>query len=139
MNDPEILVPVFHSTTGLLLWLLVTVAMPIVVGLLTKPQTRAAVKSLGLVAAALLNGFLSEWLAAGDGYDVRKALLQVAVSFVIAGAAYARVWRPLGVADAAQRFGTGQRYIDQTGQPVPVDPDRIARLDAEARRRDPRA
>jgi hypothetical protein len=101
-----VVVPVFHSGPALLIWLAVTVAMPVVVGLLTKPQTPAAVKSLGLVAASLLNGLLSEALAAGDGYDWRKAILQVAVSFVIAGASYARVWRPLGVADAAQRVGT---------------------------------
>lgn len=123
----DVVVPVFQSTTGMVLWLLVTVAMPVVVGLLTKPQTPAAVKALGLVAASLLNGFLSEWLAAGDGYDVRKALMQVVVSFLIAGASYARVWRPLGVTDAAQRIGAG---TSSSGT-------RLAELDAEARRRDP--
>jgi hypothetical protein len=103
----DVVVPVFGSTTAMVLWLLITVAMPVVVGLLSKPQTPAAVKALGLVLASLLNGFLSEWLAAGDGYDLRKAILQVVVSFVIAGASYARVWRPLGVTDAAQRAGAG--------------------------------
>lgn len=103
----DVVVPVFGSTLAMVLWLVVTVLMPVAVGLLTKPSTPAAVKSLGLVAASLINGLLSEALAAGNGYDWRKAILQAVVSFVIAGASYARLWRPLGVTGAAQQLGAG--------------------------------
>lgn len=106
----EIVVPVFHSLTGIIIWGVFTVLMPIVVGTVTNWRTSSAVKSLGLVFLSLANGVLSEWLAAGDGYDWRKAVLQALVSFIVAAATYAHVWKPLGVAAAALNIGSTVKY-----------------------------
>lgn len=103
----DIVVPVFQSTGALLLWLALTVVMPIVVGLVTKVHTSSGVKALLMLGLSLLNGLLSEWAAAGDSYNLGKAAMQAVIAFVIAGASYARLWRPLGVTAAAQRIGSG--------------------------------
>jgi hypothetical protein len=106
--DPAnpVLVPVFQSTVGLLVWLLATVLMPVVVGLVTKATTNSALQSLALVGLSLVNGLLGEALAAGDGFAWGKAILQAVVSFVIAVATHYGVWRPTGVTAAALAVGT---------------------------------
>jgi hypothetical protein len=101
-------VPVFGSNGAMLLWLAVTVIMPLVVGLVTKFSTSAAVKSLLLVLLSLVNGVLSEALAAGDGFDWRKAITQAVVAFVIAVAVHFGVWKPTGTTDTVQRVGDRQ-------------------------------
>lgn len=103
-------VPVFYSTGGLILWLAVTVLMPLVVGLITKPTTPAAVQALLLTLASLVNGVLSAALAAGDGFDWYKAILQAAVSFVIAVASHFGVWKPTGATQKALAVGSRGDY-----------------------------
>ena len=95
-------VPVFGSNLAMILWLAVTVVMPVLVGLVTKFSTSSGVKALLLVLLSLVNGVLSEALAAGDGFDWRKAITQAVVAFVIAVAVHFGVWKPTGVAGAAQ-------------------------------------
>lgn len=100
-------VPVFGSTAAMLLWLAVTVVMPIAVGLVTKISTPPGIRSILLVGLSIANGLLSEALAAGDGYDWRKAVTQAVVAFVLAVAAHVGVWKPTGVAAAAVAVGSG--------------------------------
>lgn len=112
MIDPSnpILVPVFQSTLGLLIWLLATVLMPVAVGLVTKATTSSALQSVFLLGLSLINGVLSAALAAGDGFSWGKAILQAAVSFVIAVAVHYGVWKPTGVTAAALAVGTKRDY-----------------------------
>jgi hypothetical protein len=102
----------------MVLWLAVTVVMPVAVGLVTKISTPPAVRSVLLLGLSLANGLLSEALAAGDGYDWRKAITQAVVAFVIAVAAHFGFWRPTGVAAAALAVGSGP-------QPLSVADERI--------------
>lgn len=106
----DVIVPVFQSTGAMLLWLAVTVLMPLVVGLITKPSTPASLQSLLLTAAALTNGLLSEALAAGDTYNWGKAALQAVVSFVIAVATHYGIFKPTGLTAAALAVGTRSDY-----------------------------
>jgi hypothetical protein len=99
-TDP-VVVPVFATTGALLLWLLATVLMPILVGLITRASTPPAVKSMLLVAASLINGLLTEALAAGAAYDWGRGALLVVVAFVVALATHLGVWRPVGATAAA--------------------------------------
>lgn len=103
-------VPVFESTQAMLIWLAVTVIMPLAVGLVTKLSTSATVKSLLLVLFSLVNGVLSEALAAGDGFDWTKAITQAVVAFVIAVAAHFGVWKPTGAAGKAQTALVKDKY-----------------------------
>jgi len=97
-----LVLPVFSTTGALLLWLLVTVVMPIAVGLVTKVTTNSSVKSLLLVLLSAINGFLSEWLAAGDTYDWVRGLLTAVVAYVVAVASHFGVWIPTGATAKAQ-------------------------------------
>ena len=99
-------VPVFGSTGAMILWLAVTVVMPIAVGLVTRISTPPSVRALLLVALSITNGLLSEALAAGDGYDWRKAVTQAVVAFVIAVATQFGVWKPTGVSAKAIAVGS---------------------------------
>ena len=112
MIDPAnpILVPVFQSTVGLLVWLLATVLMPVVVGLVTKATTSSAWQSLALLGLSLVNGLLGEALSAGDGFAWGKAIMQTVISFVIAVATHYGVWKPTGVTAAALAVGTKRDY-----------------------------
>jgi hypothetical protein len=95
-------VPVFATTGALLLWLLATVAMPVLVGLITRITTHPAVKSVLLLAASLLNGLLTEALAAGAEYNWGRGMLVAVVAFVVAVATHLGVWKPVGVTAAVQ-------------------------------------
>jgi len=94
------------TTLELLLTTLVGVVIPIANGFLTRygaSKTRAVLQ-LVLNAA---NGFLVEWLAGGDAFNVNNALLLSATSLVVAIATELGVWRPLGVSEAAKSAGVG--------------------------------
>jgi hypothetical protein len=104
-------VPVFGSTGAEVLWLAVTILMPIAVGLVTSPRTPARYQALLLTALSIVNGLLSEALAAGDGYDWRKAITQAVVAFVVAVAAHFGLWRPTGASSAAVQAGVRKDRI----------------------------
>lgn len=112
--DPEIVVPVFGSTTAVVLWFAVTVLMPLAVGLTTKWNTSSAVKSLLLVGLSLANGFASEWLAAGDTYNWSAALIKAALALVVAIASHFGVWIPTGATAVVQNVGSPVKYVKHT-------------------------
>lgn len=102
----NVVVPEFVTGWALLLWAAVTVAMPLAVGLITKPSTPARFQALMLVAVSLLNGFLSEALEKGSEYNWSDGLMQFLVSLVIAISMHYGVWKPTGATGAALRVGT---------------------------------
>lgn len=81
--------------------LLIGVFIPILVGLVTKRVTSPAVKSLLLLALSAVSGFLTEYVNSAN-FVWQQALLTTVVTFVIGVATYYGLWRPTGVAGAAQ-------------------------------------
>jgi hypothetical protein len=97
-----------------LLGLLITVAIPIANGLLTRWDAPGARAVLQLVLNGA-NGFLVEWLdsldglGSGNAFNVGEALVRAVTSLVLAIAVQSGVWAPLGVSDRAKAAGVGAR------------------------------
>lgn len=100
--------PVFYTfqpDLGGVLGLLVTIVLPIIVGLVTKRSTSATFKSLFLLFLAYVSAFLSAWLAAankGVDFDILVVLYNGVINFVIAIAVHFGLWKPTGATDKAQ-------------------------------------
>lgn len=98
----------FQPDLSLVLWLLVTVILPILVGLVTTKDTSAARKAILLATLALAAGILAQLLAAiqaGIPYDLFSGLIQALATFFIAVASHFGFWKPTGVATAVQGIG----------------------------------
>lgn len=106
----NVVIPEFVTGWALLLWMAVTVAMPLLVGLVTRPSTPARVQSVLLLIASAINGFLSEALETGSAYNWSDGLVQFITSLVMALAIHYGVWKPLGATSAALRVGTKSDY-----------------------------
>lgn len=88
------------------LGLLMSVVLPILVGLVTKTVTSASTKAVLLMFLSALNGILTEYinvLANGNGYDWSTALYTWGGSFAIAVAVHFGFWKPTGATAWAQR------------------------------------
>ncbi|MGY4859496.1 hypothetical protein [Cryobacterium sp. AP23] len=99
----------FAFDLPLLLWLLLAVILPILVGLVTTKETSPARKAIYLAALALVTGLLSQLLAAieaGVAYDLFAGLIQGIGTFLVAVALYFGLWKPTGVTAAAQSVGS---------------------------------
>ncbi|MFI7547196.1 hypothetical protein [Actinoplanes sp. NPDC049599] len=100
------------SSLSGLLSLVITVLLPLVVGLVTTRTTSAGAKALLLLFAAAVKSLLEAWLqAANSGVDFAlvPVAITVAVNFGIAAAVHFGLWKPAGVSDAAQRAFTSRR------------------------------
>lgn len=89
--------------------LVLTVVMPIAVGLVTTRTTSGAVKAWLLAAFTLVTSMLTELadaLANSTPYDVGVALLATIPMFAISVATYYGLWKPTGVGAAAQDVKT---------------------------------
>jgi hypothetical protein len=98
-----------HLDLPQLLNLLIAVVFPILVGLVTKTVTSSRVKAILLATISLVSGLVSALLAAdlaGVPFDVVSAALTGVAAWLIAVATHFGLWKPTGVAAAAQRFGT---------------------------------
>lgn len=85
--------------------LLVATILPIAVGLVTTRVTSAGRKAWLLAALALVTSVLVEWgsaLSAKETFDIGIALIAAIPTFAISVATHYGLWRPTGVADAAQ-------------------------------------
>lgn len=85
--------------------LLLTVIMPIAVGLVTTRTTSGAVKAWLLASLTLVTSLLVELgsaLANNAPYDLGIALLAAIPAFAISVATYYGLWKPTGVGGAAQ-------------------------------------
>ena len=110
MTDADIpALPVYgfdpQSLSGLLS-LVITVLLPIAVGLLTKRSTSAGVKAVLLLAFAAAKAFLEAWLQATNtavDFAFVPVAISVVVNFAIAAVVHFGLWKPTGAADAAQR------------------------------------
>lgn len=84
------------------LGLLISVVLPVLVGLVTTRVTHAGTKAVLLLALTAANGFLVELANPGPGWDAGTALVLTLVSFATATLAHFGLWKPTGVSGKAQ-------------------------------------
>lgn len=84
------------------LGLVISVILPVAVGLVTTRVTSAGAKSVLLLALSTVNGFVVEYAAPGPGYDVGTAAVLALVAFATGVLAHFGFWKPVGVSRAAQ-------------------------------------
>jgi hypothetical protein len=100
----------FEPTLVQFLTLLVSFALPVLVGLVTKQTTHAGLKAVLLATLSLIAGVASEALAAaqqGEAFDFFASVYSFAGVFIVAVATHYGVWKPTGVSAAAQAVGDG--------------------------------
>lgn len=91
------------------LGLLVSVVLPVLVGLVTTRVTHPGVKAVLLLALSTLNGFIVEVMDGGPGFDWGTAAVLAVVSFGTGVLAHFGLWKPTGVSGKAQGIGSGTR------------------------------
>lgn len=82
--------------------LAISVALPVLVGLVTKHVTHPGVKAVLLLALSTLTGFLTEFANPGPNYDVSTAVILSLVAFATGVLTHFGLWKPTGVSDKAQ-------------------------------------
>jgi hypothetical protein len=82
--------------------LLVSLVLPVLVGLVTTRVTSAGIKAVLLLLLTAANGFLVELGNAGPGYNVANGVFYAAVSFVTAVAMHFGLLKPTGISGKAQ-------------------------------------
>ena len=106
MSDvPTLPVYGFEPNLGGLLSLAITIALPILVGLVTRRSTSAGVKAVLLLALAAVKTVLEAWLqAANTSVDFVwiPVAYTTAINFLIAVALHFGLFKPTGMAGAAQ-------------------------------------
>jgi hypothetical protein len=85
------------------LGLVVSVILPVLVGLVTTRVTSPGAKAVLLLALSTANGFLVEYAGPHDaGYSVGTAAVLALVSFGTGVLAHFGLWKPTGVSGKAQ-------------------------------------
>jgi hypothetical protein len=85
--------------------ILLAVAMPVLVGLVTTRVTASNIKAWLLATLTLVTSLLTELLRSittSTPFDLGIALLAVIPAFVISVSTYYGLWKPTGIAGAAQ-------------------------------------
>jgi len=83
--------------------LLISVVLPVLVGLVTTRITHAGVKGVLLLALSTLNGFLVEYVGPhSDGYSVQTAAVLAIVSFGVSVLTHFGLLKPAGISGRAQ-------------------------------------
>lgn len=95
-----------HLDTAYWLGLVISVVLPVLVGLVTTRVTNASVKAVLLLALTAATGFLTELAAPHDaGYSVSSALILTVVSFGVGVLSHFGLWKPTGISLKAQDVG----------------------------------
>lgn len=84
------------------LGLFVSVALPVLVGLVTTRVTSAGTKAVLLLALSTANGLVVEIANPGPGFDLGTAVVLALVSFAIAVLAHFGLYKPTGLSGKAQ-------------------------------------
>lgn len=86
---------IYEQNANVAYWLtlVVTLVLPIVVGLVTKASTSPAIKSVLLLALSAATAIISNLLAVDGASDVGPMVTSVLSTFVIAVASYFGFWR----------------------------------------------
>lgn len=95
----------FTLNPAVVVQLLLTVIMPIIVGLVTTRTTSSSIKAWLLAGFTLISSILTELLSSINNasmFDLGVALLATIPAFAISVATYYGLWKPTGVGRAAQ-------------------------------------
>lgn len=85
--------------------LVVGVVLPLLVGIVTKQSTDPGVKAVLLALLSAVSGFLAEYLTAlntAQNFDWGTVAMTFLGTFLVAVGMHYGLWKPTGVADAAQ-------------------------------------
>lgn len=107
-TDASTQVVAFTLDPAAVVQLVVAFLLPVVVGLVTTRVTSAGRKAWLLAGLTLVTSMLVELgraLDAGTTYDVGVALMAALPAFVVSVATHYGLWKPTGVAHAAQDLG----------------------------------
>ena len=88
-----------------ILTFVVSILLPLLVGLVTKVVTHSGVKAILLAFLSAVLGFLNELIRAlttGDPFDLWTAVILWVGIFIIAVGMHFGVWRPIGASTKAQ-------------------------------------
>lgn len=91
-----------HLDRAYWLGLLVSVVLPVLVGLVTTRVTSAGAKAVLLLALSTANGLLVEVANPGPGFDLGTAAVLALVAFATGVLAHFGLWKPVGVSGKAQ-------------------------------------
>lgn len=92
-----------HLDSAYWLGLVISVVLPVLVGLVTTRVTSAGLKSVLLLALSTANGFLVELAGPHDaGYSVQTAAVLSLVSFAVGVLAHFGLLKPTGISGKAQ-------------------------------------
>ncbi len=100
---------VFDVSWPLIIGLLVSTILPLIVGLVTKYQTRPGVRAVLLAGLAALTGLLTELgqaLTSQTTYNLGTGLLLALTAFLVAVGFHFGLLKPTGAADAAIAVGS---------------------------------
>lgn len=95
----------FTLDPAAIIQLVLTVVMPIAVGLVTTRTTSSSIKAWMLAAFTLVTSILTglgSALATNSSFDLGLALLATIPAFAISVATYYGLWKPTGIGAAAQ-------------------------------------
>jgi len=88
-----------------ILTFVVSIVLPLLVGLVTKVVTHPGAKALLLAFLAAVLGFLNELIRAlttGDPFDLWTAIITWLGIFIVAVAMHFGIWKPVGASTKAQ-------------------------------------
>lgn len=93
--------------TAYWLGLVVSVALPVLVGLVTTRVTHNGVKAVLLLLLSTLNGLLVELIERGgaEGYDFGSAVILAGVSFAIGVLTHFGLYKPAGISARVAEVG----------------------------------
>lgn len=98
----------------LVIQLVVSIILPLLVGLVTKTKTDGGVKAALLAGFALAASLLNELgaaIAAGVTYDLGQGLLLALPTFLIAVGLHYGLWKPIGAAAKLQEIGSSRPLL----------------------------
>ncbi len=94
-----------HLDKAYWIGLLISVILPVLVGLVTTRVTHPGLKGVLLLALSTANGFLVELANPGPDYDLQTAIVLSLVAFGTGVLAHFGLWKPAGVSVKAQAVG----------------------------------
>lgn len=100
--------------TAYWLGLVITFALPLLVGVVTTHVTSPGIQGVLLLLFDAINGFLVEYTAPHpSGYSVTSAIVLSLVGFVMSVASHFGLWKPTGLAYKVQKnVGVTRKTVD---------------------------
>lgn len=109
---PELPAYAFAPNWGGLASLVLTVLLPIAVGVIARPSLPAAAKAMLLLGLAVVKTFVEAYIsaqAAGVEFHPIPVLMNVSINFGVACAFHFGLWKPTGVSETAALVGPQDR------------------------------